>query len=837
MRKIITLLLAVVALSATAQISVPNPTGHLREVMRSDVPIRHFSNPNRSVTNVSIDYDSFDRYWAATHASNIRAFAWPLNNRATVDSIYTLDYAVQTYDTLIDVNSSFAGTARQGATTTLDSFDLVLLHDNVSGQLDTFIVTVFDKTTATVTGSGVTSNLSNGVLWADTIIFDADFFATDTDFYGLTYRPNVTLPAGHTAGIKVEFRGPIEDMVEVIASFRQQCGAANFSTIWADTNKIAPRNSSFYLNNAANSGFVNYSTNLATTSTNACKYFVIQNFWIFPYFTVNTASGSVCTPDAGVTSGMGPQSANVPCIQQGVPFNQTYTFVIPQTAAGGAVTVTSVRFDSIVNLPAGLSVQYSHNPPTYPGGSTGCFLLSGTTTAACDQYWMKVYVTIVTNALPVQGEISDLATQYAIPGFPKNFLRVVGAGGTCPAVNASQTAAFVAGSCGTVVNITASITKTDVQCFSESTGSATANGSGGSNYTYVWNTGATIQTINNLPAGTYTVTVTSGNATATASTTINAPASGVSTGASATTTTCGQSTGTATVNPTGGTPGYTYLWSTGATTATISNLSAGNYTVTVSDSHSCNSTATVQVTTPNGPSATATPTNANCAGGTGGITLTVTGGTGNITYHWNNNATTQNLSNVVAGTYTVTVNDANNCSFTVASTVTAPTAIVVTGSTTNTSGGQNNGAVNITATGGTGSFVYHWSNNASSEDISNVAANTYTVTVTDQNNCTATASFTVAGSIGINNVDMVNNFSVFPNPATTSVNVQIALTENADMKVELVDLTGKVIVSENAGKVSQLNYVMNTSTVPTGVYAIRVSGSKFSVVRQVTIAK
>jgi len=930
MRKIITLLLAFVALSVGAQISMPNAAGHLKEVKRSDVPIRHFTNPNRSTTNVSIDYDSFDRKWAATHASSVNAFAWAINNRNTVDSTFTLDYAVFTMDTLIDVNSNFAGTAKQGATVRVDSFDLILLHDNQSGTNDTFIVSVFDKNNATVTGTGVNSNLSTTSLWADTIIFNADFFPTDTDFYNLTYHPNVTLPAGHVAGIKIEFRGPIADQLNVIASFREQCGATNFNTIIGDTNKAAPFNSSYYLNLAANSGFVNYTTHVAATGSSACKYFYIQNFWVFPYLTVNTpagvtpptvtttaatniaattatlngsvnangnstttsfeyglttaygstatatpspvtgssanaisanitgltantlyhfrakgvngggttngndmtfttlAAGTVCTPDAGVTSGMGPAAANVACVQQGVSYSQTYTFVIP-------AQVTSVTVDSVRNLPSGLTAQFSKTPPVYLGGETGCMIVTGTSNAPCGQYQMLIYVTLVTPLGPRTGELSALGSAF---GFGKNWIRVISAGGTCPAVDNNQTATFAAGSCGVVANISATITKTDVQCFSESSGSATVTATGGSNYTYLWSNGATTQTISNVPGGTYTVTVTaSGNATATASVTINTPASGVNASASATTTTCGQSTGTASVNPSGGTPGYTQLWSTGATTTTISGLAAGNYSVTVTDSHGCNSTATVQVTTPNGPSATTSVANANCAGGNGNVNVTVTGGTGTITYHWSNNATTQNLTGVAPGTYTLTVSDANSCSFTISATVSAPAAISLSGNTTNTSNGNNNGAVNLTATGGNGSFAYSWSNNSTNEDISNLAAGTYTVTVTDQNNCTATASFTVAGSVGIASVDMVNNFSVFPNPASTSVNVKVGLTESADMKVELIDLTGKVIITENAGKVSQFNYVMNTTAVPTGVYAIRVSGSKFNVVKQITITK
>jgi len=547
------------------------------------------------------------------------------------------------------------------------------------------------------------------------------------------------------------------------------------------------------------------------------------------------ASGTACTPDAGVTSGMGPASSNVPCVQQGVSFSQTYTFVVPTTAAGGAVTVTSVTFDSIVNLPSGLTATFSQNPATYAGGSTGCFIITGTTNAACGQYQMLVYVTIVTNALTVQGEISSLATQYGIPGFPKNFLRVIGQGGTCPAVNSAQATPFAAGSCG-LLAITATATKTDVSCFGGNNGTATAVPSGGTNYTYLWSNGGTTATISGLAAGNYTVTVTDGNATATASVTVAQPAA-LTTTTSSTQTVCGQSSGSATVTPAGGTPNYTYNWSNQGTTATISNLGSGNYNVTVTDSKGCSATATTSVTAPGGPSATASATSVNCFGAaTGGVTLTVTGGTGTITYTWSNAATTQNLSNVVAGTYTVTVNDANNCSFTASATVTQPSAAVtVTGTPTNATSG-NNGAVNVTTTGGTGSYSYAWSNSATTEDISGLAAGTYTVTVTDQNACTASATFTIIAT-GVNNLDMVNKFTVFPNPASSTVNVQIALTENADMKIELVDLTGKVILSENTGKVNQLNYRMNTTAVPNGIYVVRVSGSKFNVVKQLTIAK
>ncbi len=939
MRKFFTLLFAVVALCANAQFSPSEISSHLKQVSRANVPVRHITlDPNRSVSNIAIDYDSFDVKWQHQHTppDTMHYFSWNINKNNLNTSNFSLRYAVQTYDTLIDVNNNFAGTAKAGTTVTVDSFDLILAHSNQSGLNDTFMVSVFDKSTATVTGVGVNSALNTTALWSDTIIVNQNFFPTDSLFYLATFMPHLTLPAGHVAGIRIDFKGDTLDQLYVLASYRDHCGSAGLG----DTNKIAPRNSSFYWNYGANSSFANWSTNLAFTSSTTCKYFFIQNFLFYPYLTLNTASGvtpatvvtnaatgvtstgatlngsvnangnstvatfdwglttsygssaaatpspvtgssatpiianlsgltpnttyhfrakgvngggtsngvdltftttggSVCTPDAGITSGLGPVSSNVPCIQQGVAYSQTYTFVVPTTAAGGAVTVTSVTFDSIRNLPTGLTAAFSQTPATYAGGTTGCFLVSGTTNAACGQYQMLVYVTIVTNALTVNGELSALATQYSIPGFPKNFLRVIGQGGTCPAVNASQSTTFAAGSCGTTTSITSTATKTDVSCFGGNNGTATAVPSGGTTYTYAWSNSGTTATISNLTAGNYTVTVTdAGGGTATASVTVGQPSSAVGANASATQTTCGASTGSATVTPSGGTPNYTYHWSNNGNTATISSLGSGNFTVTVTDSKGCSATAATSVTAPGGPSGSASTSNVNCFGSsTGGVTVTETGGTGTITYHWSNNANTQNLTNVAAGTYTLTITDANNCSFSLSATVNQPSAsVTVTGTVTNATSG-NNGGVNITAVGGTGSYTYSWSNSANTEDLHSLGAGTYTVTVTDQNSCTGTASFTVTSNVGITGLELVSKFTVFPNPASSEVNVQITLTDNTDVRIELLDLNGRVMLSENAGNVKQLNYKLNTSAVPNGIYVIHVVGSKLNAEKQLTITK
>jgi hypothetical protein len=789
MRKITTLLFALVALCASAQISQSDIATHLRKVDRSTLPARHFTmDPNRSTSNIAIDYDSFDIKWMTqnTPPDSMYTYSWNINKNNLNTSTLSLRYVTQSYDTLIDVNNNFAGTARAGTTVRVDSFDIYLAHENLSGGEDTVIISVYDKNAAstTVTGAGAASKLNTTPIWSDTIYTDQNLFPNATNFFGVTFKPNVTLPAGHTFGIRVDFAGDTLDQLYVLASYRDKCSSAGLG----DTNKIAPRNSSFYLNNAGGSGFYNYTTNLAFNVPNACKYFFIQNFLIYPYVTLsrvdpatvvttaatnvasttatingtvnangdatavsfewglttsygNTATGTpsnvtgststavsanlsslvanttyhyrakgvngggpvygsdltfttlaagtVCTPDPNITSGLGPVSSSVPCVEQGVAFSQTYTFAIPATLLGGQVTVTSVTFDSIRNLPTPFTADFSQTPATYTGGSTGCMLVSGTTNAACGQYQMLVYVTIVTNALTVSGELSALAAQYSIPNFPKNFIRVIAQGGTCPAVNANQTTPFASGSCGLAPTITASATGTNVNCFGASTGTASATPTGGSTYTYVWSNGAQTQAITGLAAGVYTVTVTdAGGGTATASYTVTQPAAAVS----------------------------------------------------------------------------------------------------------------------------------------------------VTGSATNATSG-NNGAVNITPAGGTGTYTYNWSNSAQTQDLTGLGAGSYSVTVTDQNGCTATASYTVTSTVGIVGLDLVSNLNVFPNPASAFVNVQLTLTENTDVRVELVDMNGRVVISENAGNVKQMNYQLNTSTVANGVYVLRLAGSKLNIKKSVTITK
>lgn len=317
-----------------------------------------------------------------------------------------------------------------------------------------------------------------------------------------------------------------------------------------------------------------------------------------------------------------------------------------------------------------------------------------------------------------------------------------------------------------LVALSVSTTQTNVLCFGASTGAINLTPAGGTApYTYSWSNGATSEDLSGIPAGTYTVNVhdangLAGGCAATTTVTITQPAAALTLSSTQVNVLCfGGTTGTIDLTALGGTAPYTYSWSNGATTQDLSGLAAGTYIVNVHDANglagSCAATATITITQPAAALTLATTqVNILCFGGsTGSINLTPAGGTPAYTYTWSNGATTQDLSGLVAGIYTVVVNDANGstggCTTTISVTITQPAA-PLTLSTTQTNVlcfGGSTGAINLTPVGGTSAYSYTWSNGAVTQDISGLIAGTYTVVVNDANGstggCTATTSVTI----------------------------------------------------------------------------------------------
>ena len=218
--------------------------------------------------------------------------------------------------------------------------------------------------------------------------------------------------------------------------------------------------------------------------------------------------------------------------------------------------------------------------------------------------------------------------------------------------------------------------------------------------------------ISNLSPGTYSVTVTDANG-CTCSKTVtlnNPPAMSCNITVNNQVLCYGGNTGKVTATASGGTPAYSFLWSTGATTAMISNLTAGTYTVTVTDANNCKCISSVTLTEPIELECWVTiDEDIECFGdNTGKLTVSASGGTPGYTYAWSNGANTAMISNLPAGTYTVTVTDANGCICTKSMTLTQPPLLTcdITINDNISCTGYNDGKVTANANGGTPGYTY-----------------------------------------------------------------------------------------------------------------------------------
>lgn len=283
-------------------------------------------------------------------------------------------------------------------------------------------------------------------------------------------------------------------------------------------------------------------------------------------------------------------------------------------------------------------------------------------------------------------------------------------------------------------SLTVSITPDTSLCAS---GTLTLSASGGTVYT--WSTGDTTANISVTPTATTTYVVSVSNTagcTGTDSTTVTI-GGGLTVTAGPDTTICAG--GTAMLTATGGT---SYAWNNGDTTATVSVSpgTATTYLVTVSDGNGCTGIDSAAVAIAGALTVTAGPDTAICAGGT--AVLTATGGTN---YVWNSGGMTASISVSpgAATTYIVTATDGNGCTGTDSATVTIAGALTVgISNDTTICAGET---VTLTATGGA---TYAWSNSDSGASIT-VAPNsttTYTVTATDANGCSGTASVVVTAT-------------------------------------------------------------------------------------------
>ena len=266
-------------------------------------------------------------------------------------------------------------------------------------------------------------------------------------------------------------------------------------------------------------------------------------------------------------------------------------------------------------------------------------------------------------------------------------------------------------------------------------------------YMYLWSDGQTTATAVGLAAGNHVVLVTDANGCVLSVIVTVTSTPPMSCNTHCTNATCGQANGTIIANVFGGVAPYSYVWSDGQTNQIATGLAGGTYSVIITDANGCTAECYGTVADPGGPLALPSVTDATCNGGNDGSisVANVTGGNPPYTFLWSNGQNTSVATNLVAGTYSVTITDVNGCTYQTSATVNEPASIVLTTTSSNIACyGFANGSASVSATGGMFPYFYQWSNGVMTNNLSFIDVGTYTVTVTDFNGCSATASVEIS---------------------------------------------------------------------------------------------
>ena len=326
---------------------------------------------------------------------------------------------------------------------------------------------------------------------------------------------------------------------------------------------------------------------------------------------------------------------------------------------------------------------------------------------------------------------------------------------------------------------------------------------------YNWNSGQTSEDLANISAGNYNCIITDniGCQTSAIATVLNDAGTLSLNNSIVTNEQCGDANGSINLVVYGDQTPITFSWSNGETTEDLLNLTAGTYSCIITDNAGCTintETYTINNTSTAMSIDNATISDETCGSGNGTIDITINGGTAPITYLWSNGATTQNISNISAGTYNVTITDNTGCSINNSYVVNNNTgSLAITSfTTTNEICGNNSGAIDITVNG-ENPITYLWSNGAATEDISGIVAGTYSVSITDNNGCAITSSnFNIlndAGAFAVNNIHTTNEYC---NNSEGTIEVEV---ENGTLPISYNWSSGEI--SEDLAGLSQGTYL------------------------------
>lgn len=276
----------------------------------------------------------------------------------------------------------------------------------------------------------------------------------------------------------------------------------------------------------------------------------------------------------------------------------------------------------------------------------------------------------------------------------------------------------------------------------------------------------------------------------------------------------------------------TYAWSNGSTGQNLVGATLGTYTVTATNG-TCTDTSSAVVTGPPALVVTNTTNAVTCFGGTNGsASLTISGGTPNYTVNWPGLGSGQSISNLPGGTHAYNITDGNGCPTTGTVTVNEPADLVVTSVITPVTV-ANDGAIDVSVSGGTPTYTYSWfPTGATTEDLTGLSGGNHTVTVTDMNGCVKTLSNIVTSTVGLAETEFGLGTNIAPNP-TSGVFTITTMNATEAIQIEVFDLLGKKVFSNldaNAETIVKLNE-------RSGVYLVKITSGNQSLVKRVVLRK
>jgi len=776
------------------------------------------------------------------------------NGCTTVDGwlVYQPDLLVASMTQVIDVtcnggsNGSIDMTPLGGRRNYTNQRSNGSNNQDLSGlSAGTYIVTLTDENGCTAIDSAIIAEPAAMTITVDNVI--------DVDCYGESTGAIFTSIMGGTAPYTISWSTPNNDVTEDVTALpagtyvmnvTDACGDQVNATVTVD-GPAAPLAAMITGTNVSCFGQATGVADLSVMGGTA------------PY-TYLWSNGSVTEDLTGLIAGT---YSVVVTDANGCTVNASVIIAQPSAALALNMTVTSVNCNGGTDGSVDLSVTGGTAPYAYNwsnggnsqdlnGVAAGVYMVTVTDANGCESMGTAT-VNQPALALTLQ---TPAVTNVSCNGGTNGMVNITVSGGTAPYTYAWNNGAITedlsnvaAGTYSVVVTdangctattsatvtepsvLTASAVATNVSCFGGNNGSVTLTVSGGTApYTYNWGGGVVTQNLSNVPAGAYNVVVTDANGCiVSAGATVTQPASAVAATGTISHVLCnGGSTGAITLNVTGGTAPYTYLWSNGSTLKNQNGLAAAIYSVVVTDANGCTASQSFLVNQPNNPLVVAgsTVSNVTCFNGNNGsVDITVSGGTPPYSFAWSNGGVSEDLNNVAAGSYTVVITDNNGCTYTGGPfVVTQPSSGIsaqVTGTSNVSCNGGNDGSVNIFVSGGTAPYTYQWSNGAITQNLSSVGVGTYTVNITDANGCTAVLSTSISQPAALSATINVTNVSCFGS-ATGVADLSVVggtapYTYNWNNGANTEDLNGVVAGSYNV-VITDANGCVTTASATIG---------------------